>query len=189
MEFFKKLRKKDGPESEEEKLYKTLMTDSYRTNSYRRENLGENMESISTLVIDYWKQRYLLDHERKIALEIMNEYQLWSHFTHNDIDWDSLKNLDEEALHQARNLSAYYPSFIHNYENGVAEVSWQLIPDGRYWMDEDGYGVTSDVETPVYAMVDKNLNVLVKFRFIGNDYKQLDTMQKEAEQILTIRKS
>lgn len=189
MGIFKNIIQKDRSESEEERLYKTLMTHAYRTNSYRRENLGENMESISTLVIDYWKQRYLLDHDRKIAFEIMNEYQFWSHFSQNDIDWVSLKNLDEEAIHQARSLSAYYPSFIHKYENGVAEVSWQLIPDGRYWMDEDGYGMTSDVETPVYAMIDKNLNVLVKFRFIGNDYKQLDTMQKEAEQILKVRKS
>lgn len=189
MNIFDKLRKTTRLETEEEKLYNLLITDEYRTNSYRRENLGENMESIPTLVVGYRKQRYLLDHNRKIALEIMTEYQFWSHFKHDDIDWDSLKGLDEEAIiHTARSRSAHYPSFIRHYENGVAEVSWQLIPDGRYWMDEDGYGMTSDVETPVYAMVDKSLNVLVKFRFIGNDYKQLEVMQKEAEHILKLRK-
>lgn len=63
----------------------------------------------------------------------------------------------------------------------MASVEWQLIPDGRYWMDDDGYGMTSDIETPVYAMVDHDLNVLVKFQFIGDDYSRLERMRTEAE--------
>lgn len=172
---------------EAKELYLRLMTDDFRGNGYKWEKLGDKMESISTLVIDYWKQRYLLDHERKIALEIMDANQFWSHFTQNDIDWDSLEGLPEDAILNAKSMSAYFPSFIYSYNNGVAEVSWQLIPDGRYWMDDDGYGMTSDVETPVYAMVDRELNVLVKFRFINRDYKQLKEMRHEAEEKLSGR--
>lgn len=172
------------PESHAEKLYKVLMSDTYKNNNYQWSELGEGMQSISTLMIDYWKQRYLLDHNRKIAFEIMNDVQCWSHFSTDDIDWETLKGLPEEAVERAQSLSAFFPSYIGKYENGIAEVSWQLIPDGRYWMDEDGYGRTGDVETPLYAMVDKDLNVLVKFRFINGDYHQLSQMRVEAERKL-----
>lgn len=184
MSVFKKIRRMTGSESDAEKLYKVLISDTYKNLNYRWSDLGEGMESISTLVIDYWKQRYLLDHNRKIALEIMDDRQGWVHFSSTDIEWQSLKGLPDEAIERAQSLNAFFPSFIRHYENGVAEVSWQLIPDGRYWMDDDGFGMTGDVETPLYAMVDKDLNVLVKFRFINGDYGQLAQMRREAEQEL-----
>lgn len=185
MSVTKKLQRLTGSQSDAEKLYIVLMSDTYKNRNYSWSDLGEGMESISTLVIDYWKQRYLLDHNRKIALEIMDEEQCWVHFSTDDIDWQTFKGLPEEAIERAQSLDAFFPSFIRQYENGVAEVSWQLIPDGRYWMDEDGFGMTADVETPVYAMVDKDLNVLVKFQYINHDYSQLAQMRKEAEQKLT----
>lgn len=77
-----------------------------------------------------------------------------------------------------------FPSFIGNFDNGFARVSWQLNPDGRYYMDDDGFGMTSDVEIEIYAFVDKELNVLVPFRYIGGDWKQLEEMRKEAMRIL-----
>lgn len=181
MSVHKKLQRMTGSESDAEKLYIVLMSDTYKSNNYRWSDLGEGMQSISTLVIDYWKQRYLLDHNRKIALEIMDAQQYWVRFSIDDVDWETLKGLPDEAIEQARSMSAYFPSFIRQFENGVAEVSWQLIPDGRYWMDDDGFGMTDDMETPVYGMVDKDLNVLVKFRFIKDDYDQFAQMREEAE--------
>lgn len=35
-------------------------------------------------------------------------------------------------------------SVVRRYENGGAEVSWMLQPDGRYDQDEDGFGMTDD---------------------------------------------
>ncbi len=179
----KKLLRMKGPESEEQKLYKVLMTDTYRKGHYQWKDLGEGVESLAYNVRGWWKQRFLLDHNEKVAREIMTEGLYWSHFDMGDIDWDSLKKLPEEAINHAKSLCANFPSFVGGYKNGIATVSWQLIPDGRYYMDDDGFGITSDEETPVYAMVDKKLRVLVKFRFI-EDYTQLEKMYKEAENIL-----
>ena len=74
---------------------------------------------------------------------------------HKHIDWESMKRLTEEAWPQLRAYSFSYPSFIHGYHNGIAEVQWQLIPDGRYWMDDDGYGMTSDIELNIYGFIDQ----------------------------------
>ncbi len=172
----------DGPVKEGADLYEELMNnENYKGNDFKwNKTDNDRMQTVSTLVGEYWKPRYLLDHNREIAYEIMNKHQRWVHFNVDDINWESLQGLKEEAILNASRLSAHYPSFIRNYDSGLAIVEWQLIPDGMYWMDEDGYGMTSDVVTPVYAVVNRDLKVLVKFRFIGNDYKQLESMRGEA---------
>lgn len=180
----------DGSVKEGSNLYEELMNnDKYKGAEFRWDRSdNDGMQTLNSLINQYWKPRYLLDHNRKVAYEIMDRYQRWVHFDVDDIEWDTLMGLNEEAILNARLMSAHYPSFIRDYDGGVAIVDWQLIPDGMYWMDEDGYGMTFDVETPIYAVVDKDLNVLVKFRFIGNNYDQLESMKKEAQNKLLTKK-
>ena len=83
-------------------------------------------------------------------------------------------------------ISLPFPSFIRGFYNGVAQVDWQLNPDGRYYMDDDGFGMTNDVEIEIYGFIDKEGNVLVKFRTI-KDSSELETMRKEAEDIIRNR--
>lgn len=104
--------------------------------------------------------------------------------TENDIDWDSLKGLPEEALDRAHRLSAHFPTRIRNFKNGVAQVSWQLNPDGMYYMDEDGYGMTDDEEIEIYGFIDRKGKVVVKFQHINEDWNLLKAMRKEAETII-----
>ena len=66
----------------------------------------------------------------------------------------------------------------------MAEVSWQLNPDGQYYMDDDGYGITGDEEVEIYGFIDQNAKVVVKFRDIDECDDELDMMRKEAEQIV-----
>jgi len=76
----------------------------------------------------------------------------------------------------------------HLKQNGVAQVSWQLNPDGRYYMDEDGYGMTDDEEIEIYGFIDQNAKVVVKFKNINECYGELDKMRKEVEEIIKSRK-
>ncbi|MBO5679857.1 MAG: hypothetical protein J6S11_07860 [Bacteroidaceae bacterium] len=55
----------------------------------------------------------------------------------------------------------------------LAEVHWQLNPDGRYYRDDDGYGMTDDEEITVCGFIDADMNVLVKFQYIGDDMQRL----------------
>ena len=77
-------------------------------------------------------------------------------------------------------MSFHFPSFIRAFRNGVAQVDWQLNPDGRYYMDDDGFGMTYDEEINIYGFIDTEGKVVVKFQTI-NDYKDLEKMRKEAE--------
>lgn len=172
-----------GHESETEQLYKVLNTDEYKEYPYKYSDLGEGMAVIDETMWGWWKHRFLINHNTKRAYEFMNKDQKLVTVTEDDIDWKSLKNLPENAIGRAKAFSFHFPSFIRHFENGVAEVSWQLNPDGRYYMDEDGYGMTDDREITIYGFIDCQGNVLVKFQAI-NKYKDLARDRKEAERIV-----
>lgn len=167
----------------EEKLYIVLSEKEYTEGSYKKESIGEGMSVIYQSIWGWWKPRYLVDENIKHAYEIMDEQMDFVYFSMDDIDWESVKTLPRKAVDCARSLSAQFPSFIRNFENGVAEVSWQLNPDGRYYMDDDGFGMTSDEEITVYGFIDTHMKVLVKFQYIGKDWERLKQMRLEAENL------
>lgn len=181
MRIFDKINKILGIESPEEKLYKKLNTDEYKVRPYEYTDLGEGMGVIGETMWGWWKHRFLLNHNTKCAYEFMNSDQKLVTVTQDDIDWDSLKDLPEDAQGRARALSFHFPSFIRQYKNGVAQVSWQINPDGRYFMDEDGYGMTDDEEIEIYGFIDTKGKVVVKFKNI-NGYGELSEMRQLAEE-------
>lgn len=175
--------------SMDEKLYLVLSTMEFTRNEYRVSELDEGVYVIEQLICGWWKQRYLIDNKKYRAYEIMNGNMDFVNFTTDDIDWDSIQQLPEKAKMRAQELDAQFPTFIRGFRKGVAEVSWQLNPDGRYYMDDDGFGMTSDEEITVYGYIDAEMNVLVKFQYIDKNWKRLDKMRREAEKALKKRKS
>lgn len=180
MSVFESLNKIIGRESEAEKLYKELNTTKYQNRPFETEDLGEDMSVVNEAIGEYWKPRYLMDHRTKCAFEFMNRDQCLVTVRSDDIDWDSLTNIDKDAFRRAKELDFHFPSFILKYQNDVAQVRWQLNPDGMYYMDEDGYGMTDDVEVNIYGFIDRKGNVLSKFRYIRKD-NELKEMRTEAE--------
>lgn len=173
----------------DEKLYMVLSAMDFTRNGYRVSELGEGMSVIEQVTWGWWKQRYLIDNKNCRAYEIMDGNMDFVNFTTDDIDWNSIKQLPEKAIMRAQEMSAQFPTFIRGFRNGIAEVSWQLNPDGRYYMDEDGLGMTSDEEITVYGFIDAEMNVLVKFQFINDDWKRLERMRAEAKIILKRKSS
>ena len=155
MSIYTKIRRMLGAESYEEKLYKLLNVDRYKNRPYETIDLGEGMAVIQQTIWEWWKPRFLLNHQTKCAYEFMDGNEHLVTVSYEDIDWDSIEKLPEKAQQRARSLSFRFPSFIHRFENGVAEVSWQLNPDGRYFMDDDGFGMTDDVEITVFGFIDR----------------------------------
>lgn len=145
------------------------------------------MYVIDQVIGEYWKPRYLVDEKNKTAVEFMTSWTTLQTVCVDDIDWKSLESLLQKAIDKARNLNAVFPTFVKEYKNGMAEVSWQINPDGRYYMDEDGYGMTNDEEITIYSYVDRAGKPLVKFRKI-KDYGELEEMAKEARRNLKARK-
>ena len=172
----------------EEELYQLLMADKYSERPYETKELDEGMAVVSEVIGGWWKNRFLLNHNTKQAWEFMDVRQILRTITQDDIDWETLEGLPVEAVTRAQNLSFHFPSFIRKYKNGVAEVRWQINPDGMYYMDEDGYGMTDDEEITLYGFIDQQGKAVGKFRFI-KDKTELVAMRKAAEQLVIKRKN
>lgn len=172
------------PGTYDEKMYRILCEDRYNDGGYEKSGLGEGMEIVNQLIWGWWKPRFLLNHNLKTAYEWMWPNEQLAIVDEEHIDWDSMKNLPEEALATLYEYSFKFPSFIRSFHNGIAEVKWQLIPDGRYWMDDDGYGMTGDIELNIYGFIDREANIISKFHYYTDkelDAHILDEVRKKAE--------
>ena len=82
--------------------------------------------------------------------------------TADDIDMESIGKTGYS--YDVEKLKVSYRFEVERYRNGIAMVSWMLHPDGSYYMDEDRYGCQDDEEVWVYAYIDTDCQVLVKFQ-------------------------
>lgn len=177
-------RMADEPGTYDEKMYRILSSDKYSAGDYRKEALGEGMEIVNQVIWGWWKPRFLLNHNLKTAYEWMSANEQLAIVDAEDIDWDSMKRLPDDAMATLRSYSFQYPSFIRGFSNGVAEVQWQLIPDGRYWMDDDGYGMSDDCELNIYGFIDRTGKVISRFRYYTEEElggHVLNRVRREAE--------
>ena len=149
--------------SEEEKLYRELCLSQYQGLPLVQNDWGENMALVTQVIGRYWKPRYLMDKEARCAYEFMSIDEVLQIVTDEDIDWDSLKGLPQDAFDRAKAHSFHFPGHVYQYKNGVAEVEWQLNPDGMYYRDEDGFGMTDDEEINLYGAIDRKGKVVKKF--------------------------
>ena len=149
--------------SEEEKLYRELCLSQYQGLSLVQNDLGEDMALVTQVIGRYWKPRYLMDKEARCAYEFMSIDEVLQIVTDEDIDWDSMKGLPQDAFDRAKAHSFHFPGHVYQYKNGVAEVEWQLNPDGMYYRDEDGFGMTDDEEVNLYGAIDRKGKVVKKF--------------------------
>lgn len=158
--------------------YKKLPRDKYETS-----DLGEGMAVVSESIGEWWKQRFLINNNTSQAWEFMDKNQKLCTITQEDIDWESLDGLPPEVVERAKALSAIFPTIIRRFEKGVAEVNWQINPDGRYYMDDDGYGMTDDEEISIFGYIDQQGKAVGKFKHI-KDLDELKSMRKAAQQLV-----
>lgn len=107
------------------------------------------------------KQSFVVNTELKKAYPISAVDGTLVGFTKDDIDWDDVGQLENNG--DAYRLQASYYFGIEDYKDGLARVDWMLYPDGRYFADEDGFGMEDNDEVNVYAYIDTECRVVVKF--------------------------
>lgn len=150
-------------------------------------NAGEDMGCLGDLVHENWKQRYLIDFIDRRAYEFIGTDACFKQISEEDIDWESLKGVPQKALQRAHGLDAHFPTEFGKFQNGVADIYWMLNPDGMYYADSDGYGMTDDEEVELHGFIDRQGRVVGKLRNINDDWKLLRQMRAEAEEFIKQR--
>lgn len=84
----------------------------------------------------------------------------------SEIDYNAIAKVCQNGFDNAVRKSIQYASLnrYDGYKGGLCALSWMLYPDGRYFADEDGFGMEDNDEENVYAIIDKNLDIIEPFR-------------------------
>lgn len=74
-----------------------------------------------------------------------------------------------EAGHTSRATALiveYAKLSVSQFKDGKATIEWMLYPDGRYFADEDGFGMEDNDEVNVAAVIDEDCKVIEKFKLV-----------------------
>lgn len=107
------------------------------------------------------KQSFIVNTALKKAYAISDADGNLVGFSKNDIDWDNVSQLENNG--DAYILQANYYFGIDDYQDGRARVDWMLYPDGCYFADEEGFGMKDNDEVNIFAYIDTECRVIVKF--------------------------
>lgn len=148
-------------------LYNYLVQEEFTHSPYQMDNDQDPVTILEQSINGWWKPRYIVDHEYHEAYEFMNGAEQLLTVGDNDIEWDTLQGLPTNIVVRAKIRDGHFPVLFRRFHDGEAEVTWQINPDGMYYMDEDGYGMTDDEEIELVGTVDRTGKVIRKFRYDG----------------------
>lgn len=176
---------------ERKQLYLELRERNFEQSvNWNLQDLGEDMFLLLNSIWGWWKPVYLIDERNKSAMRFMDCDENLLNVGDEDIDWKSIQGLVGED--RAKNRDAHFPTHIREFHDGVAEVEWQVNPDGNYYMDDDGFGMTNDLEEALFGYIDRSGNIVAPFTFVGYcpDYNDdvLKLLRQQAVEIVMTRK-
>ena len=98
----------------------------------------------------------------------------------NDIDYDAIAKECDNGIGNAQSKAIRYAGLNRwdGFKDGLCAISWMLYPDGRYFADEDGFGMEDNDEEEVYAIIDTDLNIVEPFRPIKDVAAYLKEIRK-----------
>jgi hypothetical protein len=102
-------------------------------------------------------------------------------FADSDFDWEKLKTVEHSY-----DLNHQYVDYgglgrYSDFHDGVCCLSWMLYPDGRYFADEDGYGMEDNEEENIYCIIDHHLRIVIPWQPMPDDV--MATKMREAREI------
>lgn len=147
--------------TDSKELYKKLSADFKAEKNYYFSDLGEGMMQGR----EHGTRRiFLVNKNEREAWELVGPTGTFEHWNAVAVEICTAFDLPARAQRNAISTMANYYFGVNPFKDGVAYVQWTLQPDGRYYADSDGFGMTDDDEINVYAFIDKKAHVLVPFQ-------------------------
>lgn len=95
---------------------------------------------------------YLINTKEKEAVQLVDDNGNMVAFTLDDVD-PKVIEMDVDSCN-AKNLIARYRFYVYDFHGGQVLVDWTVMPDGRYFADEDGYGAEDCTELTATGIID-----------------------------------
>lgn len=108
---------------------------------------------------------FIANTETNKVKQLVDEHGKVVGFTKDDIDYESLEGIEHTG--DAYRMEVHYAGMgrYDDFRDGKCRISWMLYPDGRYFADEDGFGMEDNDEVKICCTIDKDFNVLEPFRY------------------------
>ena len=114
------------------------------------------------LVKDMDEGRYLVNVESEKIRKISEPGKLVG-FSDDEIDLEAIEKLPHSYNARLRLIEYGGISRWDDCRDGLITLCWTLYPAGRYFADEDGYGMEDNDELAVYCVMNDNLEVVKPF--------------------------
>lgn len=100
----------------------------------------------------------------------------------SEIDYEAISRKCPHGIENARAKAIRYAAVNtwDGFKDGYCAISWMLYPDGMYFADSDGYGMESNDEEVVYAIMNENLEIIEPFRPIEDVAAVLAELRKKS---------
>lgn len=143
--------------------YSELMEDQEIRDQYSIYERGEHILIFSR---KGWgeKEMYMVNTVTQKAYHLVDQDGYIRAFTRDDIEpavFEAEHTGDAYAL-----IVDYAKLSISHFKDGKAKIEWMLYPDGRYFADEDGFGMEDNDEVNIAAVIDEDCNVIEKFKLV-----------------------
>lgn len=99
----------------------------------------------------------------------------------DDIDYEAVKRECKNGSANAFNKVQRYGGLnrYDGFKNGLCAICWTLYPDGRYFGDDDGFGMQDNNEETIYAIINTNLELVEPFRPIKDILTYLEELRNK----------
>lgn len=107
----------------------------------------------------------------------------------SEIDYEAISRKCPHGIENARAKAIRYAAVNtwDGFKDGYCAISWMLYPDGMYFADSDGYGMESNDEEVVYAIMNENLEIIEQFRPIRDIDAYLKKLRSSAQPVRSQR--
>lgn len=95
---------------------------------------------------------YLINTTEKEAVQLVDDNGRMVAFTLEDVDPEVIE-MDVDSCN-AEDLIARYRFYVYDFRGEQAQVDWTVMPDGRYFADEDSYGAEDCTELTATGIID-----------------------------------
>lgn len=122
---------------------------------------GENL----LLVKEESGDRYLVNKATGKARQISTPGYVVG-FSDEEIDFATVDRLPHGYKAHSRDMDYTPVGWYDRCQNGLIALVWMLYPDGRYFADEDGFGMEDNDEENIYCVLNDNLEVVRPFTVV-----------------------
>lgn len=122
-------------------------------------DLGEGME----MLLSTSRMRIIINKETGKWREFVDDYG-YLLITDDEIDYDAMEKGCPHYSRPDKKMSYGHLNRWSSFKEGICALTWTVYPDGRYFADEDGFGMEHNPEEEAYCIIDKDLNIIVPWQ-------------------------